>query len=86
MREKKRYALRIVLSGPENVDVHVKCSIEGVVIKWAQQITEVLRQDPAVILAPEKNALPADGKYFSSSVLILFLPCWGHLFKIYFQP
>lgn len=57
--EQKKYAF----SNGEDVDLQLKSAIEGVVIKWVTQITEVLQETPSSVHKSLENPLPYAGKY-----------------------
>lgn len=48
----------------EEVDLYLKSAIEGVVIKWAQQINDVMMEDPAQAFENGQNPLPTVGKRY----------------------
>lgn len=48
--------------GKEINDLFLKSSIEGVIIKWAQQINDVLVEDSSEACFPDGNNLPSVGK------------------------
>lgn len=43
------------------VDLHLKSAIEGVIIKWATQIDEVLKEDSSCAFVREANPTPRFG-------------------------
>ena len=45
------------------MDIHLKSSIEGVVIKWANQISQVLSEDPTTVFTADCNPEPKAGEY-----------------------
>lgn len=45
----------------EEVDLYLKSAIEGVVIKWAQQINDVMMEDSALAFENGHNPLPTAG-------------------------
>lgn len=49
-----------LLKGAE-VDLYLKSAIEGVVIKWAQQINDVMMEDSAQAFENGNNPLPSVG-------------------------
>lgn len=51
-----------VLRGQE-VDLYLKSAIEGVVIKWAQQINDVMMEDSSMSFENGQNPLPTAGEY-----------------------
>lgn len=51
-----------VLNG-EEIDLYLKSAIEGVVIKWAQQINDVMMEDSAQAFENGQNPLPSVGQY-----------------------
>jgi hypothetical protein len=50
-------------SGGQTVDMFLKSTIEGVVIKWATQIDEVLKEDSSCAFVREANPTPRFGMY-----------------------
>lgn len=46
----------------EDVDLYLKSAIEGVVIKWAQQVNDVMNDDSALAFENGRNPLPSVGK------------------------
>jgi dynein heavy chain len=48
-------------SGGQTVDMFLKSTIEGVVIKWATQIDEVLKEDSSCAFVRETNPTPRFG-------------------------
>lgn len=69
----------LIFSNGEDVDLQLKSAIEGVVIKWVTQITEVLQETPSSVHKSLENPLPYAGKYstlypngFLVSYLIIF--------------
>lgn len=53
-------AEKAVLRG-EEVDLYLKSAIEGVVIKWAQQINDVMMEDSGQAFDNGQNPLPQVG-------------------------
>lgn len=49
-----------ILKGKE-VDLYLKSAIEGVVIKWAQQINDVMKEDSGAAFQNGQNPLPSAG-------------------------
>jgi hypothetical protein len=45
----------------KSVDLYLKSAIEGIVIKWATQIDEVLKEDSSCAYAKESNPTPRFG-------------------------
>lgn len=45
------------------VDLYLKSAIEGVVIKWATQINDVLMEDSADAFKGGHNPTPSAGKF-----------------------
>lgn len=52
----------LIFSNGEDVDLQLKSAIEGVVIKWVTQITEVLQETPSSVHKSLENPLPFAGK------------------------
>jgi dynein heavy chain len=48
-------------SGGQTVDMYLKSAIEGVVIKWATQIDEVLKENSSCAFVREANPTPRFG-------------------------
>jgi hypothetical protein len=48
------------------VDLYLKSAIEGIVIKWATQIDEVLKEDSSCAFVKESNLTPRFGMYMCS--------------------
>lgn len=46
----------------KEVDLYLKSAIEGVVIKWAQQINDVMMEDSAQAFENGQNPLPSIGE------------------------
>lgn len=57
---------KLIFSNGEDVDLQLKSAIEGVVIKWVTQITEVLQETPSSVHKSLENPLPYAGKYSTS--------------------
>lgn len=51
------------LDGKE-VDLYLKSAIEGVVIKWAQQVNDVMMEDSAQAFDNGQNPMPNVGQYY----------------------
>lgn len=63
-------------SNGETVDVHLKSSIEGVVIKWASQISTVLSEDPSTAFSADANPEPKEGELSGPLGLALSASAW----------
>lgn len=50
----------------KSVDLYLKSAIEGIVIKWAIQIDEVLKEDPSCAFVKQSNPTPRFGMYLCS--------------------
>lgn len=55
------------------VDLHFKSAVEGVIIKWATQITEVLSADSASAFKNNQHLTPWAGKCFFCNTSIIYL-------------
>lgn len=58
----------LICSGGEVVDLYLKSAIEGVVIKWATQINDILNEDSAQAFGNGQNPVPSAGKVQRTTV------------------
>lgn len=58
-------------SGGEVVDLYLKSAIEGVIIKWATQINDILTEDSTQAFANGQNPTPTAGICFFIRNIIL---------------
>lgn len=56
-------------SNGEVVDLYLKSAIEGVIIKWATQINDILTEDSGQAFANGQNPTPSAGT-------IVYTICW----------
>ncbi|KAG8281332.1 hypothetical protein J6590_060968 [Homalodisca vitripennis] len=60
---------RIIESNGEDVDLQLKSAIEGAVIKWVNQITDVLQETSSIVFKSSENPLPfAEIEFWRSRV------------------
>lgn len=57
-------------SGGEDVDLYLKSAIEGVVIKWATQVNDVLTKDPSQAFEGGQNPNPSAGIITTDRIII----------------
>lgn len=54
----------------EEVDLYLKSAIEGVIIKWAQQINDVMMDDSGQAFDNGQNPVPSVGKFQCDAVAL----------------
>lgn len=54
----------------EEVDLYLKSAIEGVIIKWAQQINDVMMDDSGQAFDNGQNPVPSVGKFRCDAVVL----------------
>lgn len=53
----------------EEVDLYLKSAIEGVIIKWASQINDVMQEDSSHAFNNGANPTPVAGKLFFLNII-----------------
>lgn len=59
-----KISLEITENPKMNIDLYLKSAIESVVIKWATQINDVIKENPSDAFLNNQNPLPSIGKKF----------------------
>lgn len=62
VEEMVKISLKISENAKINIDLYLKSAIEGVVIKWATQINDVVKENPSDAFLNNQNPVPATGK------------------------
>lgn len=65
------FKIFIFHSGGKIVDLHFKSAVEGVIIKWATQITEVLGADSVTAFKSSQHLTPWDGNNLNFKLTLL---------------
>ena len=65
-------AVELQETGSCNIDLYLKGAIEGVVIKWATQINDVMIESPSNAFQNGQNPLPTIGKTYYTIGKIAF--------------
>lgn len=65
-------AIELAETGDCTIDLYLKGAIEGVVIKWATQINDVMVETPSNAFNNGQNPLPIVGKWEDRFFLSIF--------------